>query len=80
MKENTFSSCSFKFSDDSNYTIVGNPEVVEVPRNIIFMGKDNKEVGKLSWDDGIFNFEGEAEKSAKIFFDFLKSWFPELNN
>jgi len=32
---------------------------------------DGKTIGQLSWDTGVFVFEGEAEESAKIFFDFL---------
>lgn len=30
---------------------------------------EGKEVGRLSWDDGTMKFEGNADESAKIFFD-----------
>lgn len=33
-----------------------------------------KEVGALNWGDGIFKFEGNADKSAKIFFDLLRGY------
>lgn len=37
-------------------------------RNITFHGEDG-DVGKLTWDDGRFHFEGNADESARIFFD-----------
>jgi len=40
--------------------------------NIEFYNDSNL-VGRLSWDEGKLVFEGQAEISAKIFFDFLKS-------
>ena len=40
--------------------------------NIIIMGVDG-EVGRLTWDDGQFAFNGDMAESAQIFFDnFLK--------
>jgi len=33
---------------------------------------ENKEIGKLDWNDGVFKFSGKAEKSAKVFFDWVK--------
>ena len=34
-------------------------------------GKDNKDVGRLYWDDGVMRFEGKVDKSAQVFFDWL---------
>lgn len=37
-------------------------------RNITFHGEDGN-VGKLTWEDGKFHFEGNVDESARIFFD-----------
>lgn len=42
------------------------------PQHNICFSKEGKEIGRLSWDNGILEFSGEMEDSAKIFFDFLK--------
>jgi len=39
--------------------------------NVAFWEGD-KEIGKLSWENGVMVFEGDMEDSAKKFFDFLK--------
>ena len=36
---------------------------------------NNPCIGKLTWYDNIFKFEGNAEESAKIFFDFINNHF-----
>ena len=36
--------------------------------NICFNDGSN-EIGKITWDDGVMRFEGNAEESAKIFFN-----------
>lgn len=33
--------------------------------------KDNKDIGRLYWGDGVMKFEGETKQSAQIFFDWL---------
>lgn len=33
--------------------------------------------GTLSWESGVFRFEGNAEESARIFFDALKMRIDE---
>lgn len=38
--------------------------------NLIFKDQD-KEVGKLTWEDGKLTFEGNASESAQLFFDFF---------
>ena len=50
------------------------------PHNITFQNADNEQVGKLSWDDGVFKFEGEAEESARIFFKIIQNLVETANN
>lgn len=45
----------------------------EANRSITFHGEDG-DVGKLTWDDGRFHFEGDADESARIFFDAVCSF------
>lgn len=33
------------------------------------------EIGRLTWDDGTLKFEGNAEESAKVFFEYLRQFF-----
>jgi len=33
--------------------------------------KDNKNVGRLYWDNGVMKFKGLTTQSAQIFFDYL---------
>ena len=42
-----------------------------------FHGDNDKEIGLLNWDTGKLAFHGDAKKSAKIFFDFLKPYVDE---
>lgn len=44
---------------------------VPQPKCFIF-NDDGKEIGRLSWADGVFRFEGNADASARIFFQALK--------
>ena len=41
--------------------------------NISFHGDENDMVGKLTWEGGVFHFEGDADASAQIFFDSVVS-------
>lgn len=41
------------------------------PCTIIFYDNDSNQVGFLSWKDGVFKFDGDADAAAKIFFDKL---------
>jgi hypothetical protein len=34
---------------------------------IQFFGPGNTDIGKLTWDNGVLHFEGDADASAKIF-------------
>ncbi len=40
-----------------------------------FSDKDYKEVGQLCWEKGKFTFTGEADESAKLFFEYVKKHF-----
>ena len=63
----------FKFDDsESNVFQFSQPS----PRNITFMNEDNKVVGRLTWDDDVFKFEGNAEESAQVFFDCVIALMP----
>ena len=66
MEENEFA-----FADVGKLTIAS--EYQHSPRNVTFMNEDNEVIGKLSWEDDVFKFEGEAEESAQIFFDCVLS-------
>lgn len=56
---------------EPGYMVIGN-----APRssNLVFMNEQG-EIGKLSWDNGRFTFEGNADESAQQFFNYLKSLF-----
>lgn len=45
------------------------------PDCITWCDKDNKQIGCLSWEDGVFKFEGKADESAKLFFDYIVNNF-----
>lgn len=47
------------------------------PNSLAFMGDDHKEVGRLSWENNILTFKGNAEESAKVFFKYLKQFFDK---
>lgn len=52
---------------------IGKVPTIEATTKVLFEGTDNKAVGTLSFDDGVLKFEGNADESARIFFDhFLK--------
>ena len=38
---------------------------------------NEKEVGTLSWDDGVLKFEGNMDESAKLFFEYLKPYVDD---
>lgn len=53
------------------------PFIVSYSTPTMMFNDKDKTVGVLSWMDGHFKFEGEADQSAKIFFDYLNR---ELRN
>ena len=49
--------------------------ILRPPTAIVFSGAGEKEIGRLDWTDGEFKFVGNADMSAKVFFDyFLKPY------
>ena len=38
--------------------------------DMVFCGENYQEIGRLSWATGKFTFTGNAEESAKIFFNY----------
>lgn len=48
---------------------------MEIAPVISFTNGGNTERGRLSWEDGVFKFEGDADESAKIFIDSLQGYF-----
>lgn len=45
--------------------------------NITFFDSENKECGRLDWNDGEMKFVGSADESAKAFFDAFKYLFDQ---
>jgi len=46
---------------------------VDRPNKIELYGEDHELVGALSWENGVVSFEGDIDKSARIFFEALLS-------
>ena len=69
-------------SSENIWTIKGNNEIFIQPQVPIiqFKGVEDQEIGRLFVVDDKLVFEGNAEESAKIFFDFLKSSYAEHFN
>jgi len=44
---------------------------------VVFCSDDGEEVGKLNWSTGELKFSGNADESAKLFFNFLKNYINE---
>ena len=44
---------------------------VQPVRNVTFHGENGMTVGTLSWQRGPMEFSGDAEESAKLFFDLV---------
>ena len=52
----------------SSFTIQEVPKAEDLRDSITF-GNDHKQIGKLSFPDSVMTFEGDADESAKMFFD-----------
>lgn len=46
--------------------------------NIIFHGKNGKEVGRFDFNDGDFKFEGDASEAAKVFVEWVRNQWNDL--
>lgn len=52
-------------------------QVFEQPEPVTamtFEGPDKREAGRLSWGDGVFRFEGDADACAKSFIGYLNQY------
>jgi hypothetical protein len=59
-------------------TILINSNIYEnykTPHNITFHNEENKEVGRLEFGGKGMFFTGNADESAKIFFEYLETMF-----
>ena len=46
--------------------------------NVIFHGKNGKEVGRFDFNDGDFKFEGDASEAAKVFVEWARNQWNDL--
>ena len=53
------------------YTTTSSPIFTFTPSPDVRFGDGEKEIGRFSWPNGVFRFEGEAEESAKIFANYI---------
>ncbi len=38
---------------------------------------DGQQIGCMEWNDGVMKFTGNAEESAKVFFEYLKQFMDD---
>lgn len=62
----------YKWSDEGLLL----PREYKTPVVMSFYSED-KEVGKLTWENGKIEFIGECDKSAKALFDFLRIYIDD---
>jgi hypothetical protein len=53
--------------------------LVKPDYNVSFFIEDNL-IGKLDWNDGVMKFYGEADESAKVFFDNVIKRYSAFTN
>lgn len=63
---------TYNIDRESTFT----PLNLEPNYSVTFSNKD-KMIGALDFNDDVMKFEGEAEESAKIFFDWLSGMFEK---
>lgn len=49
-----------------------------VPHNIVFHGKNGKEVGRFDFGDGELKFEGDANEAGKVFTEWCRNQWNDL--
>lgn len=59
----------------SNLSISNNSNT---PHNVVFHGKNGKEVGRFDFGDGEFKFEGDASEAAKVFTEWCRNRWDDL--
>lgn len=55
---------TFKLSSENSYPLL----TITPTYNVVFYS-GSVQVGKLDWNDGVMKFTGDADESAKLFFD-----------
>lgn len=67
---------------DKTITTIGgfNISQTKASKTIAFHNDNSEQIGCLSWEDGVFKFEGKAEESAKVFFDWMNTFLKENIN
>ena len=50
----------------------------EPNHNMVFHGKNGKEVGRMEFGDGEFTFEGDASEAAKVFTEWCRNQWSDL--
>ena len=56
-------------------TVFHNFITVKPSYDILFGDDNSKEIGRITWEKGYLEFEGDADESARIFFEeFLKGY------
>jgi hypothetical protein len=64
--------CFEKKWDAAEYQFSGD---IKPSYSFIFFGPDQKEVGRLDFNDPAMTFEGNAEESARVFFNMVAVHF-----
>ncbi len=61
-----------------NHSTQLNYGLIRPPTAIVFNDESQKELGMLDWTDGEFKFIGNADQSARVFFEyFLKPYIDQ---
>ncbi len=59
--------------DKTNFDVIlPNGGIYQAPDEWIHIAQDGKEIGRISWEGGFFHFTGDADKSARVFFEAVK--------
>jgi hypothetical protein len=84
MNTTTETQLRFDFSEASNLPtsllispITGSHLIAIKPNYNLSFHANNSMIGALDWNDGVMKFKGDADESAKVFFDnVIKRYFP----
>ena len=70
------------YKADGRYDISGTSTLTisnsASPHNMVFHGKNGKEVGRMEFGDGEFTFEGDASEAAKVFTEWCRNQWSDL--
>lgn len=74
LKQLEFEIESESITIDKNYLLADAAFSYTPCNSIIFNDKDNRQCGKLTWDDGLLKFEGNFDESAKLFSNYVAQY------